>query len=74
MAGKCPTDWRAGIRSFQVETPTKQYLHATGISAGQPRGCAFAPLGSRLRAWGTGRRPVGSEETEPFLLKEVIVQ
>ena len=47
MAGKRPKDWRAGIRSFQVESPTKQYLHAIGSNAGQPQGRARR-LGSRL--------------------------
>jgi hypothetical protein len=40
MAGK-RLKWRAGIRSFHRESPIKQFLQATGSSAGQPldRGC-----------------------------------
>jgi len=48
MAGKRPKDWRAGIRSFQEESPTKQSLRASGSSAGQPQGRAFGPLRFRL--------------------------
>jgi len=50
MAGKHLKNWRAGIRSIQVESPTKQFilLRATASSAGQPQGRAFVPLVARL--------------------------
>jgi nucleoside phosphorylase len=53
MAGKRLKDWRAGIRSFQVESPTKQYLTITGSSAGQPQGSVAA--GVRVPAAARGR-------------------
>ena len=52
MAGKRLKDWRAGIRSFQVESPTKQYLHDYRQQRRAAAGPRLLPaLGSRLRSW-----------------------
>ena len=51
MAGKHLKDWRARIRSFQVESPAKQYLHAIGISVEQPQVRALRCSGSGRCSW-----------------------